>query len=455
MQKKLFGVCAYAMLAAASWASAQSPVPITLGNASRNLTGPWAFHTGDNPAWSGASFEDSSWERVDLSAAAGAHDADVGLSGFVKGWGARGHRGVSGYGWYRIHLPLNTPAGQQLAIAGPPAVDSAYQVFWNGRLLGGAGDFSTATPRAFSIQPRIFAVPQDGSADSADVLAVRVWMASWDLADPQGGGMRIAPILGLRPAVQGVYRSQWIETLRGYIVEVVEAIGFACACLCTWLLARFEASQRRYRWFYVALLLTGAYRLNQALFFWGQFESVPAFELISPGLLYPLALAAWTMAWAHLAGWKWNIWWRAVTGVTVMYLASTLAVYGVLYRTSHPSWSLAAHVAITACRWLYLVSTLLLAVSLLRSKQELRLLLTTMLLLVSVGQFASELSKIGIPGIWFPFGTGVSRAQFSYAFFFVVFAVFFCLRLLFVAERTSSHTALALPDTRQECALAT
>jgi hypothetical protein len=37
------------------------------------------------------------------------------------------------------------------------------------------------------------------------------------------------------------------------------------------------------------------------------------------------------------------------------------------------------------------------------------------LLLVSVGQFSQELSQLGLQGIWFPFGTGVSRAQFAYA----------------------------------------
>ena len=144
---------------AASFANAQpTDKRVTLGNASTILTGPWKFHVGDNPSWSDPTLDDSSWEQVDLSAAAGAHDADVGLSRYVTGWGARGHHGVSGYGWYRIHLQLNMPADQQLAIAGPPAVDSAYQVFWNGRLLGGVGNFSTPTPRVLSVQPRIFSI---------------------------------------------------------------------------------------------------------------------------------------------------------------------------------------------------------------------------------------------------------------------------------------------------------
>ena len=36
-------------------------------------------------------------------------------------------------------------------------------------------------------------------------------------------------------------------------------------------------------------------------------------------------------------------------------------------------------------------------------------------LLIAVGQFAPELLSLGVPGIRFPFGVGVSRTQFAYA----------------------------------------
>lgn len=41
-------------------------------------------------------------------------------------------------------------------------------------------------------------------------------------------------------------------------------------------------------------------------------------------------------------------------------------------------------------------------------------------ILISTGLFAQELSQIHIPGIWFPYGVGVSRTQFAYAAFSVV-----------------------------------
>jgi hypothetical protein len=36
------------------------------------------------------------------------------------------------------------------------------------------------------------------------------------------------------------------------------------------------------------------------------------------------------------------------------------------------------------------------------------------LLSVGIGLFAQELSLIGVPGIWFPFGVGVSRTEYAY-----------------------------------------
>jgi len=39
------------------------------------------------------------------------------------------------------------------------------------------------------------------------------------------------------------------------------------------------------------------------------------------------------------------------------------------------------------------------------------------IVMLSIGLFAQELSSLGIRGIWFPYGTGVSRTQYAYAIF--------------------------------------
>ena len=58
--------------------------------------------------------------------------------GWAPGWTALGHRGYSGYAWYRIRVAVSDPAagGQRMALSGPASVDDAYQVFFNGALAG-------------------------------------------------------------------------------------------------------------------------------------------------------------------------------------------------------------------------------------------------------------------------------------------------------------------------------
>jgi hypothetical protein len=413
----------------------------TLGKAAVPLNGPWKFRLGDNPAWADPRFDDSEWETVELSPPPGAHDDDVGLSGYVPGWGARGHAGQSGYGWYRLHLRVASSTSDSLALAGPPAADSSYQVFWNGSLLGQDGDFHKTPPKVVSIQPHLFPITQvttSGEQAQDIVVAVRVWMAPWDLGDAQGGGMRIAPTLGTASGIKGVYTSQWIETLRGYVVEVIEACGFAFFCFSVCLLGRIEHTTR-YNWLCAALLLTGGYRLNQAVFAWTQFESVPMFEIVSLGLLYPLSLSAWTVGWSRLLNIR-NVYWaRAFTVVTILYLGLSLTQHW--YAGSMPLLrsSTTLHIAVTSVRLFYLVSTCWLLYLLIRSKCRSSALLCVLVVLASVGQFAPELSAIGVPGIWFPFDTGVSRAQFAYALFFICAAVALWGEFLHIAERKATR----------------
>jgi hypothetical protein len=141
--------------------SVQAAVPVNLGESVVALNGPWKFHTGDDPRWAAEGFDDSSWETFDLTPASGSHDDDVGLKGYVPGWAAHGHRGYSGFAWYRMTIEVNDTGENALSLVGPAAVDNGYQVFFNGHLLGGIGDLTHNPPSIVSIQPRLFAVPRE------------------------------------------------------------------------------------------------------------------------------------------------------------------------------------------------------------------------------------------------------------------------------------------------------
>src|SRR5215813_14161421 len=131
-------ICATLATALSAPVAMAADQDVVLGASVVPLHGPWKFHTGDDPRWASPSFDDSDWESVDLTPAPGAHDGDVGLMGYVPGWIARGHPSYWGYAWYRIRISVTAPPDYQIALLGPLLVDDAYQVFLDGRLLGGS-----------------------------------------------------------------------------------------------------------------------------------------------------------------------------------------------------------------------------------------------------------------------------------------------------------------------------
>jgi hypothetical protein len=87
--------------------------------------------------------------------------------------------------------------------------------------------------------------------------------------------------------------------------------------------------------------------------------------------------------------------------------------YGVL-----PPWtSAAARTCVTFIRLAFLIITAWIVVRGVRAKPQEGWFAVPAITAVSVGLFADELTLLGIPGIWFPFGTGVSRTQYAYAAF--------------------------------------
>jgi len=64
---------------------------------------------------------------------------------------------------------------------------------------------------------------------------------------------------------------------------------------------------------------------------------------------------------------------------------------------------------------------------------------------VMAGLFGGELlDPIGVPGIWFPFGIGVSRTQYVYAIAIPLLA------FLIVSGNRTTRKAIALSDTTDE-----
>ena len=395
---------------------AQAAGVISIGRSTVALDGPWKFHTGDDPRWSAITFDDSKWESVDLTPQPGAHDSDVGLTGYVPGWSVRGYRGYHGYAWYRLRVAVDGP--RALALAGPPMVDSAYQVFANGRLLGGDGDFSRTPPVVHSIQPRLFSLP----AGHEFVIAVRVWMPQRGLTfGPDSGGIHIAPILGSASGARGEYRRQWLQTFKGYFVDATEGLLFLLVAAMALSLRPFDRQNGAYVWVAAALCLSAAARGNQAVYFWTQSESDAQFILLHV-LVDPLALAAWLTAWRQWFGLPLRV--TAIIGVLT-------AVYVAAFATHLPILAASPQV-LSASQWVTsavrLAFLALFGWTLWQGVSRDRVAAVAMALIM-VCLFSRELNEAGVPGIWFPWGVGVSLSEYASATFDVVLFVVLLRRL--------------------------
>lgn len=429
-------------------AAPRATVPVAIGTSVVALNGPWKFHTGDDARWADPRFDDAGWESVDLTPRPGAHDSDVGLTGYVPGWMARGHANYWGYAWYRMRVSLTAPPGEPLAVAGPLYVDSAYQLFVDGRLMGGYGDFSRREPAVYSRRPLVFPLPRMQSAGAGGVVAVvaiRTWMGRGAGAGgPDGGGIHIAPALGEADGIEARRQQQWIEIVRGYAVDAAEPVALLLVAVLAWSLAGFERAggadpadpadrsdpaNLACRWMIAALLLTAAVRANQPLFFWTHWEDLTVFDLVRNVLLTPLVLGAWAMAWRAWFRVGRPAWLPACTAaLTLLYIAAQLLTRPWLATLPRPA-AAGLHFFVLGLRLLFVLLFVLLLAQGIRHPARGRWLSVLAALAVAVAVFAQELSAIGVPGIWFPWGTGVSRTEYALAVLTVLLAALLLHRL--------------------------
>jgi hypothetical protein len=373
-----------------------APDPPALRAAAPLLGEGWRFHTGDDPRWADAGFDDSGWETVDLSAPATSTDGDVGLPNFTKGWMARGHAGYEGYAWYRLAVPV-PPGSRTWEIIGPTAVDHAYELYWNGARLGGSGRLG-ANPRVVGTRPMIFPLPA-AAAGTTGVLAIRVFLQPGLGSSGESGGIRVAPTLAPRPESQALFRAQWWRTIAGYLVEVVEPLAMALLIGLALVVRRRSDRQAFIAFTCAALLVSALKRLDNAIVAWTDLMSLPTYLWLPRVLWTPLSLAGWALAW--------NRWRpppsRAIDGAALALGAIAIAC-GAMELTQLTQF----------CRLGFLALFAAIAVRIAGAGPH-RVLAGVTMALILAAQYPGELSAIGVPGIWFPFGIGVTLAQYAYA----------------------------------------
>ena len=380
----------------ADLATGGRPDPPALRAAATLLDGDWRFRTGDDPHRADVATDDHDWETIDLTAAPGSHDGDVGLPDYVGGWMARGHPGYRGYAWYRrgVTVPATAPSWD---ILGPTLVEDGYALYWNGRLLGGSGRID-ANPRVVGTRPLRFALP-DNAAGTRGVLAIRVLMLPTSGSSADGGGVHSAPILAPRPVAAGLHHAQWGRTVAGYIADAVEPMAMVALIV----LALVSWSRTPYRpflaWACVALALMASRRLNNAIVAWSDLQPLTTYSWLASWMWVP-ALAAWALAWNRWCARRWR---------SVDLAALALALAAIVAIALHSAS------AMRDVRLAFIALFVVIAVRIVRG-DAMRLLALATLLAIVAAYFGGELlDPLGVPGIWFPFGIGVSRTQYIYA----------------------------------------
>lgn len=359
------------------------------------LDGAWRFHAGDNPAWADPAADDRGWDRITLVSRPELNDGDVGIPGYLDGWRAHGHPDLSGYGWYRRQIAL--PPNSDLVLLGPPIVDDGYQMFWNGRLVGGIGRLS-GIPKVNATRPFLAHLPASNGARTG-LLAIRAYMQPGE-RDGKSGGLRTVPILARRAQGEALHRAQWRRTIAGYVVDAAEPIAMltlaAMAIIAAPRLARPEFA----RWIALGLAASACLRAGNAIGAWTDLRSQSAQAWQNAVIFAPLAKLGWTMAW--------NRWVDGRERRLVSIAALTgwgLATVGALIERAELGG--AARAVFASC-------LLLIAIRILRHGKR-KLVAVATMLLTATGLFAADLSALGVPGIWFPFNIGVSRSQYAYA----------------------------------------
>jgi sigma-B regulation protein RsbU (phosphoserine phosphatase) len=125
------------------------------------LDGNWRFHTGDDPSWADPAFDDSAWDKINVT----------------MPLPEQGVESYSGYAWYRLRLhPVPIPDSGQLALSMlvAPNFVGQLQVFANNIELGRTRGMNDAAPTMYQSRPFTVQITR-AAADGTVVIAIRSW----------------------------------------------------------------------------------------------------------------------------------------------------------------------------------------------------------------------------------------------------------------------------------------
>jgi hypothetical protein len=314
---------------------------------------------------------------------------------------------------------VTVPAGHaSWDILGSTSVEDGYELYWNGHLLGGSGRLGPV-PRLVGTRPLRFSLPAD-AAGTRGVLAVRTYLLPGFGRSANSGGMHTAPILAPAAVGSALHSAQWGRTIAGYIVDAIEPLAML-ALVGLALGYRSRSSHKGFLIFAcIALALSAARRASNAIVAWTDLEDLTTYAWLAAVIWAP-TVAAWTLAWN-----RWSLRpWKSIDALAVV-----LAIAGIIGTVIH-SANLTSGSRIGSIALFVVIGA-----RMIRSG-AMRLLAPITLASIVVVLFGGELlDPIGVPGIWFPFGIGVSRTQYVYA---ITLPLLACLIVRTVAFKENAN----------------
>ena len=315
-------------------ATPQSPgsaVTITLGDSAAELSGPWKFHPGDDPAWRETDFDDSAWSTIDLTPPPGSADPSLGTSGFIPGWTEQGFPNYSGYAWYRLRVNVTgTPSA--LALKMPVFFDDAYQLFVNGEKIGEFGNFRKGGVTAYSPIPRKYRLPA-GARGGPMTIAIRMWMDSaTPFSSPDAGGLHGPPVLGHASVINSQVRLDWDDYAHDVGVGFLEALVLLLVLVVTLTHFWMDPGDKAYLWLSLVSLVTF---IGNAIVLLTNFTTwIPqiAEALLTSVIVAPLRIGLWVFFWAYWFRVGPALWLqRTIWALVLMLAASTVVLRPPLY----------------------------------------------------------------------------------------------------------------------------
>ena len=281
-----------------------------------SLAGKWRFQPGDDAdgkkGWAQPNFDDSKWPLIDSG----------------QGWETQGYKIKDQTAWYRAKVII--PAGRQPVALYLPLIESSYQVFCDGELLGGEGRLPPH-PRLYSPRPVAYTIPQRNATQPRTIsIAIRVWRSA---RFPEGGAILLPASIGEPSAFVGLINARDYTTSVWLSADALMSILGAIAGVAALAFFVLRPGERDYVWFSALLLCSSVGRGLDVLSFFKSIDEWAVFSVM--GLLAGseslAAIAFYRNLLAAKRGW---LIWPAVGSVLVyMCIQPLFFVEIVSYKT--------------------------------------------------------------------------------------------------------------------------